>query len=80
MKEAGKVIHYFKNINVGVIALSGALSVGDSIKIKGMTTDFDQKVDSMQIDKNKIEKGKKGQEIAIKVSGQVRKGDIVYKV
>ena len=49
-KEIGKVDHFFSNISVAVIELTGALKVGDEIHIKGATTDFTQKVDSMQIE------------------------------
>ena len=80
MQEIGKIIHYFQKINVGIIALTDALFTGDKIKIKGDTTDIEQTVDSMQIDKQPIEKATAGQEIAIKVSDKVRKGDIVYKL
>jgi len=80
MREIGKIIHYFKNINVAVIALTNSLKVGDKIKIKGVVTDFEQTVDSIQIDKNPIQAGKKGQEVAIKIADKVRDNDVVYKV
>lgn len=79
-KKVGKVEHYYTNIGVGVIKLSGTLKVGDKIKIKGATTDFEQKVDSMQIEKDKIEEAKKGQSIGLKVKDHVRQHDVVYKV
>jgi len=80
MQEIGKIIHYFKNINVAVIALADSLKVGDKIRIKGIETDFEQPVDSIQIDKNPIQEGKKGQEIAIKVTDKVRDNDVIYKI
>jgi len=46
----GKVTHYFGKIEVGIIELSKELKVGDTIHIKGSTTDFEQKVESMQIE------------------------------
>ncbi|MAE42605.1 hypothetical protein CMO93_02445 [Candidatus Woesearchaeota archaeon] len=48
-KEVGKVTHYYTNIGVAVVELTGALKVGDKIRIKGATSDFEQTVDSMQI-------------------------------
>ena len=79
-KVVGKVSHHFSNIGVGVIELSSGLSVGDKIRIKGATTDFKQKVDSMQIEHEKVEEAKKGQSIGLKVKKPVREHDVVYKV
>lgn len=78
--KIGKVEHYYTNIGVGVIKLSGTLKVGDKIRIKGATTDFEQKVDSMQIEKDKIQEAKKGKSIGLKVKDHVRQNDVVYKV
>ena len=79
-KEVGKVDHYYTKIGVGVIRLSGTLKIGDKIRIKGATTDFKQSVESMQIEKDKIEEGKKGQSIGLKVKEHVRANDVVYKL
>ena len=53
-KEVGKITHYYTDISVGVIELSGTLKAGDKIRIKGATTDFVQKVESMQIEHDKV--------------------------
>jgi len=79
-KEAGKVTHYYTKLGVGVIKLSGTLKVGDKIRIKGATTDFKQIVESMQIEADKIEEGKKGQSIGLKVKEHVRANDAVYRL
>lgn len=79
-KEIGRMSHYFSKIRVGVIELTSALKVGDEIRIKGATTDFEQKVDSMQIDHENVESAKKGQGIGLKTAEPVREGDKVYKV
>ncbi len=79
-EEIGKVTHYFTNIGVAVIKLSGDLKVGDKIKVKGATSDFTQDVDSMQIEHDKIEEAKAGQDIGMKVKDHAREGDIVYKI
>jgi translation elongation factor EF-Tu-like GTPase len=82
MKEEkiGKVIHYFPHIPAGAIELEGELAVGDTVHIKGHTTDFTQVVESMQIENTSVEKGKPGDDIAIKLKERVRGHDIVYKV
>ncbi|TFG11140.1 translation elongation factor-like protein [Candidatus Thorarchaeota archaeon] len=78
MKEIGDVTNYFANIGVAAIMLTQKLKVGDKIKIEGATTDFEQEVDSMEYEREQIEEGNKGQEIAIKTKKRVREGDKVY--
>jgi putative protease len=76
-KEVGKVDHFYDKISVGVIELSGSLKVGDKIHIQGAHDDFEQEVESMQLDHKDVKSGKKGQAIAIKVSQPVHKNDKV---
>ncbi|MEO0101791.1 MAG: translation elongation factor-like protein, partial [candidate division WOR-3 bacterium] len=56
------------------------LSVGDTIHIKGHTTDFQQSVTSMQIEHQQIQTAKKGEVIGLKVEQKCHEKDIVYKV
>jgi len=80
-KKIGEVIHYFGEIEVAIIKLSGSLKVGDEIRVVGgEDTDFTQKVKSMEIDYEEIEKAKKGQEVGTKVEEKVREGYEVYKI
>jgi len=79
-EEVGKISDYFAKIGVAAIELTGTLSVGDTIHIKGHTTDFTQNVDSMQIEHQNVEKANPGDSIGIKVKDRVRDHDIVYKV
>jgi len=79
-KEVATVFSYFSKIGVAAIKVSGNLIVGDEIHIKGTTTDFKQKVDSMQIDNEAIEKAKKGDDVGLKVKDKVRPNDKIYKV
>lgn len=77
----GEVSHYWGNIEVaGIEITDGELSVGDEIRIKGTTTDFTQKVDSLQIEMKNIEKAQKGDSIGLQVVEKVRTHDKVYKV
>lgn len=77
----GEVVHFFAHVKVGVVKLRrGTLSPGDTIYIKGHTTDFEQKIKSMQVDHKPVEKAEKGHEIGLRVNGKVRHGDKVYKV
>lgn len=75
----GIVTHYFPQVRAAVIKLKAPLSMGDTVKIKGHTTDFKQKVASMQIDRVPITVAKKGQEIGLLVDSRVRQHDLVYK-
>jgi len=77
--EVGHVTHFFTKINVAVVELSATLAVGDTILIKGPTTDFEQVVGSMQIEHENIERAEAGQSIGLKVEERVREEDIVYK-
>lgn len=80
-KLIGKVTHYFSNIEVAVIKLSGTLSVGETIRIVGgEKTDFEQVVESMEADHQKIKKAKKGNEVGLKVKEKVREGYKAYKL
>ena len=79
-EEVGKVTHYFTKIGVAVIELIGALKVGDKIRIKGATSDFKQKIASMQIEHEKIEKAEAGQSVGMKIKEHAREGDTVYRV
>ena len=79
-KEIGKVTHFFSSINVAAIELIDTLKIGDKIKIKGATTDFEQTIDSMQINKKEVPEAKSGEEIGTKIKEKVRAGDIVYKL
>jgi len=77
--EVGRVTHYFSKISVAVVELKAPLAVGDHILIKGPTTDFEQVVESMQIEHKNIQKAEAGQSIGLKVAQRVREKDIVYK-
>ena len=80
-QEIGVVSHYFGHINVAAIELTGGdLSVGDTIHVKGHTSDLTMAVTSMQIEHETVEKATKGQSIGIKVPEHVRVHDTVYKV
>ena len=79
-KEIGKVVHFFSKIQVAIIELSAPLKVGDTIKIKGHTTDFEQKVDSIQIEHQSVQEAKIGDAVGIKVSEHAREDDVAYLV
>ncbi len=77
--EIGVVSNYFDHVGVAAIKLNGDLKVGDTIHIKGGEVDFEQKVESMQINREPVEKAGKGDEVGVKVNEKVRKGYKVFK-
>jgi translation elongation factor EF-1alpha len=79
-KLIGKITHYFGNINVGIIELADTLKVGETMHIKGASTDFEQEIDSMQVEHQDILEAKSGDAVGIKVIQKVKEGDQVYKV
>jgi len=78
--QVGEVFTYFSKVGVAGIKLTGTLNVGDKVHIKGATTDFEQAVDSMQIDRQPVQSAGSGDSIGVKVNDVVRPGDKVYKV
>ena len=77
----GRVTHYFPNVKVGAILIEkGTLKVGDIVQIKGYTTNFKQKIKSLQIERVSIHQGQVGDEVGILVKSRVRIHDIVYMV
>ena len=79
-KQIGVVSNYFEHVKVVSIKLTSGLKVGDKINIVGGDVDFEQKIKSMQIQREKVEKAKKGDDVGIKVKKKVRKGYKVFKI
>lgn len=76
----GKVEDYYGHVGVIAMNLGGELSVGDTIRIKGHTTDITQRVESMQINHVGVTSAKTGDAVGIKANDKCRKGDKVYKI
>jgi putative protease len=77
--KIGMITHFFSKISVAVIELTAPLAVGDTIVVKGPTTDFEQVVESMQIEHENVPRAEAGQSIGLKVADRVRERDVVYK-
>jgi hypothetical protein len=75
----GAVTHYFSKVQAAVVKLKAPVTIGDTLKFKGHTTDFTQSITSMQIDHVPVTSAKKGQEIGLLVNSRVREHDIVIK-
>ncbi len=80
MHEVGKVTHYYGKIGVAIVELSDSLKVGDKIKVEGNRTEFEQPVDSMEVDRASVSSAKKGDGVGMKVRERVNEGAAVYKL
>jgi translation initiation factor IF-2 len=79
--EVGIVNKYFDKIGVGMIQVTqGELSVGDTIHVKGASTDLSATINSMQVNRQPVQTAKSGEEAGIKLDGKVRPKDKVLKV
>jgi translation elongation factor EF-1alpha len=79
-EKVGVVNDYFARIGVAGVDLVGSLRVGDTVRFRGHTTDFEQVVESMQIEHQQVQEAGPGDSVGIKVLDRVRPGDIVYRV
>lgn len=77
--EVGCITHFFSRIGVAVVELTEPLAVGDSILVKGPSTDFEQSVESMQIEHKNIQRAEAGQSVGLKLMQRVKERDNVYK-
>ncbi len=76
----GIVTHYYSHLSVAILQLeTGNLRVGDVIHIKGHTSDFTQRVDSMEIDHVHVNEARPGQSFGLRVKEHAREHDVVYK-
>ena len=80
-EPVGKIEHYYSYLGVAVVSLiQGGLQIGDHIKISGHTTNFEQRVDSMEVDHQPVQWAQPGQIFGLKVKDHARENDIVYRL
>jgi hypothetical protein len=79
--KIGKVTHFFDKIGVAIVELAGPLAVGDTIKFsRGGEDLFEQPVESIQIEHNKVASAQKGEVVGLKTEKEVKEGAEVYKL
>ncbi len=78
--EIGRVSDFFAKPVVAGVELTATMKKGNTIHIKGHTTDLVMTVESMQIDNANVEEAGAGMSVGVKVIDRVRRGDTVYKV
>lgn len=80
-KEIGTIAHFFSHLSVAAVKLTaGPLKVGDTIHVKGRTTDFTETVRSMQLEHKEIQVAKKGDDIGIRMENKCREHDKIFLV
>ena len=78
--KIGKVSHYYDKIGVAIVELDGTLSVGDKVKfVRGGEDLFEQTVESIQIEHEKVDSAKKGDVVGLKANESVKEGAEVFK-
>jgi putative protease len=79
--RVGVITHYYPHVDAGIVSLErGELKVGDTLHVRGHTTDFYQRVDRMELDHQPVTTARAGQQVGIHVSQRVREGDEVFLV
>ena len=76
----GAVTHYFGKPQVGIVALTGDVTTGDTVRFLGHRADFQQTVTSMEIEHAAVETASAWTEVWIRVDQRVREGTQVYRV
>ncbi len=80
-EEVGMVTHYFPKSKAAAIKIEkGKITVGDTLHFRGHTTNFKQRIDSLQSDHKAIQEAGRGKEVGVRVSARVRPNDIVYRL
>lgn len=80
-EQVGTIVKFFAKPSVAAMEVTqGPIKVGDTLRYQGHTTDFTERVASMQIDNKPVEEAKTGDLIGLKVSQRVRENDKVYRV
>jgi translation elongation factor EF-Tu-like GTPase len=80
-ERIGVVTHYYSHLSVATLRLESAtVRVGDVIHIRGHTTDFSQRVESLEVDHAQVAEVGPSDDFGLKLAGHVREHDIVYKI
>lgn len=76
----GEVTHYYNRIGVAVLSLVEPIHIGDMVHFWGHTSDFQQRVVSLQIEHQAVQEAEPGQDVALRVDQRVRRNDKVYRI
>jgi len=80
-QRIGAVTHFYGHLGVAIVKLTaGTLRVGDTVHIRGHTSDFRQVVQSLQVEHAQVGEARAGDEFGLKVTEHAREHDVVYRV
>ena len=80
-EEIGVIVKFFAKPSVAALEVTtGSVAVGDVLKYKGHTTEFEEAIASMEVDNQPVQEARAGDLVGIQVKERVREGDKVYKV
>jgi hypothetical protein len=80
-ERIGIVTHYYNHLGVAIIQLeTGTLRSGETVHIKGHTSDFRQMVGSMEVNHAHVDTVQAGTSFGLRVNEHAREHDIVYSV
>jgi selenocysteine-specific translation elongation factor len=80
MKKVGKVTHYYDHLGVVIVELESTLKVGDKIKFEGHGADFEQVVESLQVNHKQVEEASAGEVVGLKAEQKVKEGTEVEQI
>jgi translation initiation factor IF-2 len=80
-EQVAVIVKFFSKPSVAALEVTnGTIKKGDMLRYKGHTTDFIEKISSMEIDNQVVDEVKVGDLVGVKVKERVRENDKVYKV
>lgn len=75
----GKIKDYYARQGAATLVLEAPLSMGETIRVKGFTTDLTQKVEHLEVNHRSVASAVAGEGVGIKLADRARVGDAVYK-
>jgi hypothetical protein len=80
-QRIGVVKHYYSHLSVATMQLEPGMTlrVGEVIHIRGHTTDFTQRVESLEVNHAPVLEVKPGDDFGLKVIEHAREHDVVFK-
>ena len=80
-KKVSKITHNYNHLHVATVNITdGELHIGDMIHVEGHTSNFMQKLCSMELGHESTEVAKPGDKVRIAIGEKARENDSVYLV
>jgi putative protease len=79
-EKVGTIDHFYTHLGVAAVRLQRGLKVGDTVHIKGHTSNFLQIIDSIEKEHHHVAAARGGESVGIRLTGRAREHDAVYKI